>query len=246
MKQIYSNYTEQNQSVWKTLFRRQRNNLADKAAKDYLCGLDLLRPVLNENKIPNFNELNKHLLSLTGWQIEVVPGLIPVEEFFELLSQRKFCSSTWLRSADQLDYLEEPDMFHDIFGHVPLLAIPEYAEFMESFGQTGVKIIDDPVLIRELQRLYWFTIEFGLVKEDRELKVYGAGIASSFGETNHALDPMNKELIPFDIMQVMKTEFHTDEIQEKYFLLENMNDLFRAFMECRKTLEMRGVGAGVL
>jgi len=163
MKQEYKLYKEEDQLVWKMLFERQVENLQDKSCKAYLSCLEIIKGVLNSKQIPDFKRMNAKLTESTGWSIEVVPGLIPVEDFFRLLAQRKFSASTWVRKMDQLDYLEEPDMFHDVFGHIPLLAEPKFAQFMKDFGDLGVEFIDDEEVVIQLQRLYWFTIEFGLI-----------------------------------------------------------------------------------
>ncbi len=164
----------------------------------------------------------------------MVPGLIPVEDFFRLLAQRKFSASTWVRKMDQLDYLEEPDMFHDVFGHTPLLAEPKFAQFMKDFGDLGVEFIDDEEVVIQLQRLYWFTIEFGLIYENGR-KVYGAGICSSFGETTHSLSE-NVEVVSFDLERVINTEFKTDVVQTLYFELESFDQLFEEFKLFRDTI----------
>lgn len=171
MKQNMKNYTTEDFKVWKLLFDRQTENLKVKGSKDYLAALNLMQPVLHGNDIPEFKKMNRWFESQTGWNIEVVPGLIPVEEFFELLSQKRFCSSTWLRSLKNLDYLEEPDMFHDTFGHIPLLANPVFSEFVYEFGKLGKEFIHDKEKLLQLQRLYWFTIEFGVIKENGVIKI---------------------------------------------------------------------------
>ena len=227
MKQEYKLYKEEDQLVWGTLFERQVENLQGKSCTAYLSCLEKMKGVLNPKQIPNFNLMNSTLKEATGWSIEVVPGLIPVEDFFRLLAQRKFSASTWVRKIDQLDYLEEPDMFHDVFGHTPLLADPKFAQFMKDFGDLGVEFIDDEEVVIQLQRLYWFTIEFGLIHENGR-KVYGAGICSSFGETIHSLSA-NVEVIPFNLDRVISTEFETDVVQTLYFELESFDQLFREF-----------------
>ena len=227
MKQEYKLYKEEDQLVWGTLFERQVENLQGKSCTAYLSCLEKMKGVLNPKQIPNFNLMNSTLKEATGWSIEVVPGLIPVEDFFRLLAQRKFSASTWVRKIDQLDYLEEPDMFHDVFGHTPLLADPKFAQFMKDFGDLGVEFIDDEEVVVQLQRLYWFTIEFGLIHENGR-KVYGAGICSSFGETIHSLSA-NVEVIPFNLDRVISTEFETDVVQTLYFELESFDQLFREF-----------------
>ena len=234
MKQEYKLYNEEDQLVWKTLFERQAENLQGKSCTAYLSCLEIMKGVLNSKQIPDFNLLNSKLANSTGWSIEVVPGLIPVEDFFRLLAQRKFSASTWVRKMDQLDYLEEPDMFHDIFGHTPLLADPKFAQFMKDFGDLGVEFIDDEEVVVQLQRLYWFTIEFGLIYENGP-KVYGAGICSSFGETIHSLSA-NVEVVPFSLEQVINTEFKTDVVQTLYFELESFDQLFEEFKLFRDTI----------
>ena len=234
MKQEYKLYKEADQLVWKTLFERQVENLQGKSCAAYLSCLDIMKVVLSAEQIPDFNLMNDALIKATGWTIEVVPGLIPVEDFFRLLAQRKFSASTWVRKMNQLDYLEEPDMFHDIFGHTPLLADPKFAQFMKDFGDLGVEFIDDEEVVVQLQRLYWFTIEFGLIYENG-LKVFGAGICSSFGETTHSLSA-NVEVVPFSLEKVINTEFKTDVVQTLYFELESFDQLFKEFEQFRDTI----------
>ncbi len=225
MKQHYENYSQEDQEVWALLFNRQKENLGIKGSIHYNECLEQLAPFLNEKSIPNFEEMNNFFKGNTGWEIHVVPGLIPVGDFFDLLAEKKFCSSTWLRKREQIDYLEEPDMFHDIFGHIPLLLNPTFSKFAQAFGKLGQQHKENEEMLLCLQRIYWFTIEFGLIKENGKLKVYGAGIASSFGETNHVFDTKLKHL-KYDIQEVMQCEFHTDIIQEKYFVIESLDELY--------------------
>ena len=232
MKQIFENYTSEDHDVWKILFERQKENLKDKACPEYLAALDEMKEVLNSNSIPRFTDLNEWFAQRTGWEIHCVPGLIPVDEFFELLAQKKFCSSTWLRLKSQLDYLEEPDMFHDIFGHVPLLSLPMYSNFMHEFGKLGVAHKDSPEIQIYLQRLYWFTIEFGLMKND--LKIYGAGILSSFGESIECRKDI-KQKLEFSIEEVILKPYDSEKIQNEYFMIEN----FEALFESLKTIELK-------
>jgi phenylalanine-4-hydroxylase len=222
MKQLYENYTKEDLVVWSTLFNRQMENLKNKASVDYLYALDEMRSVLNANKLPKFEEINDWFSNKTGWKIECVPGLIPVDQFFELLADKKFPSSTWLRSMDKLDYLEEPDMFHDVFGHIPLLSNPAYSEFIHQFGKLGKSFISNEEKLLQLQRLYWFTIEFGLIKEDNKLRIYGAGILSSFGESISSLNSNEIERLDFDLMTILQTEFCTSEMQSNYFIIDSL------------------------
>lgn len=226
MQQKYDQYNEQDHLVWRCLFERQINNLRGKAVKELDPCFRQGEAALNSVKIPDFRHLNEVLQKSTGWSVEVVPGLIPVEDFFQLLSQRQFPSSTWLRRMDQLDYLEEPDMFHDIFGHIPLLFNRAYADFMERFGRLGLSGLHDPWLVSALERLYWFTIEFGLCFEDGKLRIMGAGILSSYGETNQVFEPESYELRPFDLGEVLNHAFYKHEMQPIYYVLPDFKSLF--------------------
>jgi len=231
MKQNYNNYTKEDQEVWGILFKRQVTNLRDKACREYLDCLSEMNDVLHAKRIPEFSELNAVLTHKTGWSIEVVPGLIPVDDFFKLLAQKKFCSSTWLRKKSQLDYLEEPDMFHDIFGHIPLFMNDIFADFVYRFGLLGMKHLNNPTILTQLQRLYWFTIEFGLFNQKNS--IYGAGIISSFGESNHIFND-NIEVIPFDIRKVLKQDFVNSEIQQLYFSINSFDELYNSISEAEK------------
>jgi phenylalanine-4-hydroxylase len=227
MKQIMESYTEEDVNVWNILFTRQIKNLEDKACKEYLFYLKELAPVLHANAIPNLNELSDLLFEKAGWRIEIVPGLIPVKDFFELLAERKFCSSTWLRKMSQLDYLEEPDMFHDIFGHIPLLLDPTFGDFAQKLGEIGLEHHDNEKVVVQLQRLYWFSIEFGLIKINNERRIYGAGILSSFQETNGIYDS-NTEIFPFNLEEIIDSDFNNMTIQTKYYELESFEELFES------------------
>jgi phenylalanine-4-hydroxylase len=228
MKQQFDKYTQEDFLVWKTLFERQEKNLQDKACSEYLEALENMKSVLNADAIAEFSKLNQWFEMRTGWEIYCVPGLIPVNEFFDLLSQKKFCSSTWLRSMESLDYLEEPDMFHDTFGHIPLLSNPVFSNFAHEFGKLGKSLAHDKEKVLMLQRLYWFTIEFGLI-EQNGLKLYGAGIASSYGESISSLSQGNEKRI-FDMDEVLNQVFKTDEIQNVYFVIDSFESLFESIL----------------
>ncbi|MFC5683250.1 phenylalanine 4-monooxygenase [Flavobacterium sp. MAHUQ-51] len=229
LKQIYEAYTEEEHKVWKLLFDRQVQNLKDKACDEYLKGLEVLKPALNAERIPDFSELNPLLKAQSGWTIEVVPGLIEVDAFFELLSQKKFPSSTWLRKREQLDYLEEPDMFHDIFGHIPQLVHADYSNFMQKFGEIGYKYHYDKEKVIQLQRLYWFTIEFGLIDTAAGLRIYGAGITSSVKETQHVF-AKDITVAPYDKKRIMDTDYIISDIQNLYFKITSFGDLFESLL----------------
>ena len=224
MKQQFENYQQADFDVWRTLFERQQINLQERACYQYLDALEGMKDVLKPDQVARFSEINEWFSSKTGWEIQCVPGLIPVDEFFTLLAQKKFCSSRWLRSMDQLDYLEEPDMFHDIFGHIPLLSNPVFSDFAHEFGKLGSQIMHSEEKVLMLQRLYWFTIEFGLI-EQNGLKIYGAGIASSYGESISSIQE-GPAKVNFDLEKVLHQSFRTDEIQNTYFVIQSFEELF--------------------
>jgi phenylalanine-4-hydroxylase len=166
----------------------------------------------------------------------VVPGLIPVDQFFKLLSEKKFCSSTWLRKMSQLDYLEEPDMFHDIFGHIPLLMNPEYSNFVQQFGELGVRYGHNKMVEKQLQRLYWFTIEFGLIKQKSDTRIYGAGILSSSGESNHIFND-DITVSPYNVEKILENDFITSEIQTQYYEISSLEQLYQSVGELETYLK---------
>ena len=224
MVQHHDQYTTADHETWEILFERQVVNLQDKACSDYLRCLGALYPDLEGREIPRFTRLDERLREATGWEIEVVPGLIPVGEFFDLMARRRFCSSTWVRTRAQLDYLEEPDMFHDIFGHVPLLMDPVFAGFMQRFGEIGQRFAGNVEAEAQLERLYWFTIEFGLLMEEGRPKIFGAGILSSFGESKQIFEqPIT--IHPFDIDRILSHSFRKDVMQTEYYALESIAQL---------------------
>lgn len=227
-KQIYSNYTDQDFTVWKILFERQMNILKPIVSKEYLKAIEQVK--FTNTRIPDFSEVNSILQSVTGWSLVVVPNISPQKEFFEFLSQKKFTSTCWLRTMEQLDYLEEPDMFHDVFAHVPLLCNQNYVDFFKGISDIALKHIQNPQVIELLGRIYWFTIEFGLIQEDEQLKIYGAGIISSKGETEFCLS--NKAIRSnFDVNTIFNTGFRTDRIQEQYFVIESFEQLYNSLPE---------------
>lgn len=180
--------------------------------------------------------MNKILSRQTGWGLEVVAGIIPEKEFFPLLANKKFPATTWLRKKSQLDYLEEPDMFHDVFGHVPLLTDKNFCDFFEEVGKLGVKYIDNVKILAMLGRIYWFTVEFGLIREKGNLKIYGAGILSSHGETKFCLSDVPAHFA-FDAKVIMDTPFQNDRIQDKYFVIESFRQLYDSAEVIRKIIE---------
>ena len=233
-KQIYSNYTKQDFEVWKTLFNRQLKVLKPIVSVEYLNALKIVN--FKEDKIPDFEEVNLILEQTTSWSLEVVPNISEQKDFFNFLSQKKFTSTCWLRTMEQLDYLEEPDMFHDVFGHVPLLCNTAYVNFFKGISDIALKNINNQRAIELLGRLYWFTIEFGLIKEDGQMKIYGAGIISSKGETEHCLSSSAKQL-PFDIQTIFDTDYRTDVFQETYFVIDSFQQLYDSLSEIELWLQ---------
>ncbi|PZF71796.1 phenylalanine 4-monooxygenase [Taibaiella soli] len=233
LAQLYSAYTTEDFQVWQLLFKRQMNLLRPQASKLYLKALEDIG--FNGDEIPHFEKMNKRLESFTGWKVVVAPELVPQREFFQLLSQKIFPATCWLRTMAELDYIEEPDMFHDVFGHVPLLTNEAYADFMEGFGKLAMKWIDVPEIIALLGRVYWFTIEFGLLHEKNMPKIFGAGIISSPGETANSLSDASVKL-SFDITQMLSTDYRTDILQPVYFTIKSFEQLCAALPEIEKSL----------
>lgn len=220
--QIYNDYTEEDFQVWKILFNRQMETLQPFVSASFLEAMKTIN--FHEEKIPDFKETNTILKNITGWELTTVPELSPAAEFFSFLAQKKFTATCWLRSLKQLDYIEEPDMFHDVFAHAPLLANKSYAAFFEKLGQLAIQFLDDELIIQQIQRIYWFTIEFGLIKEEGKEKIYGAGIISSKEETAHVLSNASVKK-PFDIEEIMAHDFRTDILQDTYYVIDSFSQL---------------------
>jgi len=226
--QNWQAYTAEEHATWDILFERQAKLLPGRASGAFLKGLDALR--LSESGIPNFEELSERLMQLTGWQVVAVPGLVPDDVFFDHMANRRFVAGNFIRRPDQLDYLQEPDVFHDVFGHVPLLADPVFADYLEAYGRGGVRAMELGAL-KQLGRLYWYTVEFGLVQEAEGLRIYGAGIVSSSAESHFALDDPSPNRIGFDLKRVMRTEYRIDDFQQNYFVIPSFDELLRVTVE---------------
>jgi phenylalanine-4-hydroxylase len=220
--QGWANYTVQEHAVWKTLFERQSKLLPGRACDAFVEGMKNLP--IGPDQIPNFLELSDVLMNKTGWQVVAVPGLVPDDVFFDHLANRRFPSSHFIRKPHELDYLEEPDVFHDVFGHVPMLMNPVIADYIQAYGQGGLRAKELGVLDK-LARVYWYTVEFGLVQQADGLRIYGAGIASSLTETLFALDDPSPNRIGFDLERVMRTRYRIDDFQESYFVIDNLERL---------------------
>lgn len=215
-------YTAEEHAVWQTLFERQMKLLPDRACDQFLEGLNDL-PILGD-KIPNFDALNGVLVTKTGWQVVAVPGLVPDDVFFEHLANRRFPAGQFIRKRHELDYLQEPDVFHDVFGHVPMLMNPQMADFICAYGKGGLRAKQLGVL-DQLARLYWYTVEFGLVKQANGLRIFGAGIVSSYAETRFCLDDPSPNRIGLDLERVMRTLYRIDDFQEVYFVLQSLEQM---------------------
>lgn len=238
MNQSYASYTPADHQVWQMLFERQTAKLPGLASMAYLEGIEKAGFVAAH--IPDFEkELNPKLQALTGWSVIGVPGLVPIKEFFELLAAKQFPASTWLRNIEQLDYLEEPDMFHDTFGHVPLLTNQAFCDFLAEFSKISLKYIADEEAIKLMQRLYWYTVEFGLVKENNQIKIYGGGILSSSGESEYSLFSDIPQRVSYNIEEIIATEVKIDEYQKKYFIIDSYEQLFHSLEEFEKVLEQQ-------
>lgn len=221
----WENFTDSDHNTWKILFERQSKVLQNRAAKELLQGMEKLE--ICNTQIPKFTELNAILQKETGFSIVPVKGFIPEDLFFRFLSMRKFPSTCFIRKADQLDYLEEPDIFHDVFGHIPLLVNPIFADFMQEFGLKGLEAIELG-LLKFAATLYWFTVEFGLIASTEGPKIYGAGITSSHSESIYSVESITPKRIKFNCRRVMKTKYHIDSHQKSYFVVESFTELFEA------------------
>lgn len=226
--QNWSAYTPEEHATWDMLFERQARLLPGRASRAYLRGLDVLK--LSKPGIPDFEELSERLMKLTGWQVVAVPGLVPDAVFYEHLANRRFVAGNFIRRRDQLDYLQEPDVFHDVFGHVPMLADPVFADYVVAWGEGGRRAMRYDAIHR-LARLYWYTVEFGLVEEDGDLRIYGSGIVSSRGESIFALDDPSPNRLGFDLRRVMRTEYRIDDFQQNYFVIPSFEELLRVTVE---------------
>jgi len=226
LSQNYQNYTEIDQKIWHVLFEKQQLVLDDKASKDFLDGIKICG--FNSSKIPDVEAINKNLVKATGWEMYVVPGLVADKPFFEFLASKKFPVATWIRSVKELEYLEEPDMFHDFYGHVPLLSNQSFVDFIEELAKMALKYIDNPYAVELISRLYWFTVEFGLIKENGKLKIYGAGILSSPSESFYSVNNKEVPRYRFDLRHILKTPYYKHDFQKQYFVINSYEQLYKS------------------
>lgn len=226
--QNWAGYTADEHAVWDFLYRRQRDILADRADTAMLQGLETLN--LNRGGIPDFAVINEELKARTGFVVVAVPGLVPDEVFFTHLANRRFPAGQFIRTRSQLDYLQEPDIFHDVFGHVPLLTNPVFADYMEAYGKGGLRAMKFGRL-KNLAALYWYTVEFGLIETPKGVRIYGAGISSSKDESIFALEDPSPNRLRFDLERVMRTQYRIDDFQQTYFVIRSYDELFRATVD---------------
>jgi phenylalanine-4-hydroxylase len=217
--QRWASFTEENHAVWDLLFERQAELLGTRIISAFLEGIDLLR--LSHPGVPDVEGLNAILEPRTGWRVVAVPGLVPDPIFFAMLSERLFPVGNFIRRREQLDYLEAPDCFHDMFGHIPMLAHHDFAEMVEHVGRLGLAAIDAGEGHR-VARIYWHSVEFGLAREGKELKILGAGLASSFGEAHFSLESEEVERLPFSVERAVHTCYRHDAFQPRYLVSESL------------------------
>ena len=227
VEQPWDNYSATDHDVWRVLFERQREVLAGRACDEFLAAQSTLQ--MSAAEIPRFDEINILLGKATGWQLIGVEGLLPETVFFDHLANRRFPVTWWIRRPDQIDYISEPDLFHDLFGHVPLLMNPLFADYMQAYGRGGMKAhaLGDAALLN-LTRLYWYTVEFGLIRQKGELRIYGSGIASSKGESIYCLESEAPNRIGFDLERIMRTRYRIDTYQQTYFVIDDFAELIKA------------------
>ncbi len=220
--QGWERYTPEEHGVWKTLFERQTRLLPGRACDEFVQGMQDLP--IGPEQIPDFRRLSDVLTQRTGWQVVAVPGLVPDEVFFEHLANRRFPAGQFIRRPHQLDYLEEPDVFHDVFGHVPMLMNPVIADYIQAYGEGGLRA-QRLGKLAQLARVYWYTVEFGLLRQAEGLRIYGAGIASSYTESIFALESASPNRLRFDLERVMRTDYRIDDFQESYFVIDSLDEL---------------------
>ena len=222
INQKWAGYTSEEHNRWNRLFNRQKDVITDRACRKVIEAISTLQ--LSESGIPDMARLSERLNKLTGWTVVPVAGLVPDDIFFDHLANRRFPAGAFIRPENEFDYLQEPDIFHDIYGHVPMLADPTFADFMEAYGKGGKRALELNQL-HNLARLYWYTVEFGLIREDGNLRIYGAGILSSAKETVFSLEDPSPHRIDFDIERIMRTEYIIDDFQKTYFVIDDFQSL---------------------
>jgi phenylalanine-4-hydroxylase len=226
--QDWCGYTSLEHATWDRLYERQLSLLKGRVVPEFLSGLDLLD--MGRGGIPDLQQVSERLMQLTGWRVETVPGLVPAEDFFRHLANRTFVAGRFIRTPEQIDYIPEPDIFHDVFGHVPLLAHPMFANYMQAYGEGGLRSLQFNA-IEKLSRLYWYTVEFGLMQTQDGPKIYGAGVVSSATESVFSLESNSPNRLVFDLQRVMRTSYRIDDFQQTYFVIDSFEDLLTQTLE---------------
>jgi phenylalanine-4-hydroxylase len=223
VEQDWASYSSGEHALYRRLFERQA-----KLVPQYACAewIDAIARLDAASGIPNFEKISEKMAKATAWQIVAVPGLIPDEAFFTHLANRRFPVTVWLRKPEEFDYIVEPDVFHDFFGHVPLLFDRVYADHLHEYGKGGLKAMRLDA-VKMLARLYWYTIEFGLMKTPQGVRAYGAGLLSSGGELAYCVDDPRPQRLAFDLERMMRTDYQIDRYQERYFVIESFGQLMR-------------------
>ena len=233
IQQDWAAYTPEQHAVWAELVRRRMPQLNAHACAEYLDGFHQIG--LREDTIPNLAEVNKRLGPRTGWNATPVSGFLPPDAFFEMLAARQFPTTTWLRSRDSLEYTPEPDIFHDVFGHVPMHAHPVFADFLQEYGRVCAGLTDKDKLER-MGRLFWFTVEFGIIRQSGEIKLYGSGLISSHGESNYVLGSNGPEIRDFNLDQVLDQQFLVSEMQKVLYAVESFDQIYEAAQQAEERL----------
>ncbi len=226
--QYYDRYSDDDHAVWKELYERQMKLLPGRASLEYMQSLVALE--LDGEKIPRFEDINEKLYKATGWELVAVPGLIPDDTFFMHLATKAFPVTRWIRPREKMDYIQEPDLFHDFFGHVPLLMDDTFARYLAAYGRGGCRArrLGGEKYLKNLARLYWYTVEFGLIKNDDGLRIYGAGILSSKGEVKFCLEDDSPNRLGYDMKRIMQTNYRIDDYQETYWVIDDLEQLFES------------------
>ena len=240
IEQDWNAYSPEQHAVWAELVNRQMPSLREHACQEYLDGFETIG--LREDSIPNLAEVSRRLEPRTGWNSTPVSGFLPADAFFEMLAARRFPTTTWLRSRESLEYTPEPDIFHDVFGHVPMHAHPVFADFLQQYGKVCAGLRDKDALER-MGRLFWFTVEFGVIRQAGKLKIYGSGLISSHGEANYVLQAESgggPEIRDFNLDQVLEQEFLVSEMQKVLYAIDSFEQIYEAAQEAESRLRIAG------
>jgi phenylalanine-4-hydroxylase len=233
IQQDWSLYTSDQHAVWAELVSRRMPQLEEHACEEYLDGFEQIG--LREDAIPNLAEVNRRLGPRTGWNATPVSGFLPPDAFFEMLAARQFPTTTWLRKRESLEYTPEPDIFHDVFGHVPMHAHPIFADFLQQYGRVCATLLHDKDKLERMGRLFWFTVEFGVIRQGGSIKLYGSGLISSHGESTHVIQN-GPEIRDFDLDEVLNQEFLVSEMQKVLYAVESFEQIYEAAKEAEDRL----------